>query len=638
MLRLIAIRSVEVPIRRFPFARVACALLLGASPLRAQEAKDRPLIDSLFAAMAQANAATDLPDVARCSVTPGSFARMCEGLLLTRRAELSGQADDANRAESLLRRTVEEKPDWAVAWYGLGVARFELARLKVLAREGPRQVAGLSWVAGGTAALVRALELDPTMIGAGEALARAPMPREGISRVNDRLAILRRVRGSLTMTPASRLALGQLEREAGNADTAAVLLGEAMAAGADSGVAMLEMSRALHKAGRPVEGRGLLFAGAERTTTAESKRRYREELSWVATPQEMASWDSTAAPQRKAWLENFWGGRDVREGRAEGERLIEHYVRMDYASKNFKITIPQVGRQKTRSVALATDVDWIPSKLVESSDAPPPTAAQLDAEADLASDNTYSGLVGVKVPFRVFSVTQDLIDDRGMVWIRHGKPDLKTVTVGGTAGEAWLYRRLGEPALVLFFAEADFDGSTGASVLVPTPAGGLPEAINQLCGGGMGMCDGLQGNAVSAGRGSMVNGAPRQVSASEVRASPDQVRNQRNAGIAQIKRAVTSDAFPRTFEAPLDPIAQIYGLDRAAGGAPRLVVAFALPGEKLSFTTPPEAGGRAIYPVRVRLLSIDQATGARYELDSLRQFAAATPLKEGQYLTPASPR
>jgi|CXWL01.1.fsa_nt_gi GWxTD domain-containing protein len=613
-------------------------MLLLASPLRAQEAKDRPLLDSLFATMAQATAAKDLPDVGRCSATTGSLARLCEGLLLTRRAELAAQVGDANRAEGLLRRTVEEKPDWAVAWYGLGVARFELARLKVLAREGPRQVAGLSWVAGGTAALVRALELDPTLLGAGEALARAPMPREGASRVAERLAILKRLRGSLGLTPSSRLALGRLEREAGNPDTATMLLGEAMAAGADSGVTMLEMARALHQAGRPVEGRGLLFAGAERTTTAESKRRYREELSWVATPQEMASWDSTPAPQRTGWLENFWGDRDVREGRGEGERLIEHYVRMDFATKNFKVTIPQVGRQKTRSVALSTDTDWIPEN--GSTTTPPaPTLvasggdAAAEASADLATVEAYSSVVGIKVPFRIFDVTQDLIDDRGIVWIRHGKPDLKTMTVGGTAGEAWLYRRSGEPALVLFFAEADFDGSTGASVLVPTPAGGSPEAINQLCGGGVGLCDGLQGIAVTAGRGSNMNGSPNRTGASGIRVSPDQIRQQRDEGIAQIKRAVTTDAFARTFDAPLDPIAQVYGLDRAAGGSPRLVVAFALPGEKLSYSTPPEAGGRAVYPVRVRLLSIDQVTGARFELDSLRQFATATPLKEGQYLT-----
>lgn len=583
--------------------------------------------------MATAKLVASLPDPSRCAASGASLGRLCEGLLLTRRAELGEKADDANRAEALLRRTVEEKPGWAVAWYGLGVARLELARFKVLAREGPLQPSGLSWVAGATVALVRALELDSTMIGAAEALALAPMPREGISRVGERLAILKRLRGSLPLSPQSRLALGRLEREAGSADIAAALIGEAMAHGADSGVAMFEMSRALHKAGRPVEGRGLLFAGAERTTTAEAKRRYREELSWVATPAELASWDSTAIAGRKAWLENFWGERDVREGREPGERLAEHYVRIEFAIKNFQVTVPQVGRQRVRGVAMATDLDWFAPPGAVSSDAAAPAEGQGEAENDLALANAYSSVVGVKVPFRIFSVTQDLIDDRGVVWIRHGKPDLKTQTVGGTAGEAWLYRRQGEAPLVLYFSEADFDGSAGASVLIPTPAGGSAEAINQLCGGGIGLCDRLQADAINAGRGSLGSGAPRQRAPSEIRVSSDQIRNQRNAGIAQIKRAVTSDAFPLTFEAPLEPIAQIYGLDRASGGAPRLVVAFAIPGDKLSYGTPPEAGGRAIYPVRVRLLSINQATGERHGLHSLRQFAAAAPLKGGQFLT-----
>ncbi len=626
-------RFIEAAIRHQPARYAALCTLLLALPVAAQDPGNRPFLDSLFAGMATARLATSVPDPSRCAVSSASLGRLCEGLLLTRRAELGEKVDDANHAEALLRRTVEEKPGWSVAWYGLGVARLELARFKVLSREGPLQPAGLSWVAGATAALVRALELDSTMIGAAEALAMAPMPREGISRVGERLAILKRLRGSLPLSPRSRLALGRLEREAGNADSAAALIGEAMAQGADSGMAMLEMSRALHQAGRPVEGRGLFFAGAERTTTPEAKRRYREELSWVATPAELAAWDSTAVPGRRAWLENFWGERDVREGREPGERLIEHYVRIEFATRNFRVTVPQVGRQRVRSVAMATDLDWFAPPGAVSSDAAAPTAEQVVGSNDLAVDDAFSAVVGAKVPFRVFQVTQDVIDDRGVVWIRHGKPDLKAQTVGGTAGEAWLYRRQGEEPLVLYFAEADFDGSAGASVLIPTPAGGSAEAINQLCGAGLGLCDRLQADAVNAGRGSMGSGAPRQRAPSEVRVSPDQIRNQRNAGIAQIKRAVTSDAFPRTFEAPLEPIAQIYGLDRASGGAPRLVVAFAIPGDKLSYGTPPEAGGRAIYPVRVRLLSINQATGERLELDSLRHFAATAPLKGGQFLT-----
>jgi hypothetical protein len=623
----------EVTIRYRVTTQVVALALLSVAPVRAQDPTDRPLIDSLFAAMARAKVVTDVPDVSRCGTVGGSFGRLCEGLLLTRRAELGERTDDANRAEGLLSRTVAERPNWPIAWYGLGIARLELARFKVLAREGPRQPVGVSWVAGSRAALTRALELDSTLIGAGEALARAPMPREGVSRVGDGLALLKRLRSSLPLSPAARLALGRLEREAGNADTAAVLLGEAMARGADSGVTMAEMARVLHKAGRPVEGRGLLFAGAERTTSPEAKRRYREELSWVAMPTEIAAWDSTPVPQRRAWLEAFWAGRDVREGREPGERLIEHYQRLEFAMNNFQITVPQVGRQKTRSVAVATDISWISPPNTVSSDAAAPSESEALSADNLAANDAMSATVDINVPFRIFQVTQDLIDDRGIIWIRHGKPDIKSQTTGGVAVEGWLYKRPGEEPLVLFFGEADFDGTAGASVLIPTPAGSSAEAINQLCGAGLGLCDRLMADGMGAGRGAQFSGQQRQRAGNEVRASPNLIRAERNAGIEQITRAVTSDAFPRSFEAPLDPITQIYGLDRASGGAPRLVVAFALPGDKLAYTSPPEAGGRAIYPVRVRLLSIDQSSGQRYELDSLRQFAAAAPLKPGQYLT-----
>src|SRR5690606_41491016 len=67
------------------------------------------LIDSLFAVMAQAKSAAALPDPSmRCSSANGSLGRLCEGLLLTRRAELGAQVGDVQRAEGLLSRTVAE--------------------------------------------------------------------------------------------------------------------------------------------------------------------------------------------------------------------------------------------------------------------------------------------------------------------------------------------------------------------------------------------------------------------------------------------------------------------------------------------------------------------------------------------------
>jgi hypothetical protein len=78
---------------------------------------------------------------------------------------------------------------------------------------------------------------------------------------------------------------------------------------------------------------------------------------------------------------------------------------------------------------------------------------------------------------------------------------------------------------------------------------------------------------------------------------------------------------------------QIYGLDRASGGAGRAVVAFAVPGAQLEHTSPPEAGGRAVYPMRVEVMLSRRSDGARFDLDTLRRFATAAPLAAGQYLT-----
>jgi hypothetical protein len=266
----------------------------------------------------------------------------------------------------------------------------------------------------------------------------------------------------------------------------------------------------------------------------------------------------------------------------------------------------------------------------------------------------YSGTVGESVPFRQFAITQDLIDDRGLIWIRHGKPDIMLHTTGGYAEEAWQYRRAGEPPIVLFFKEANFQGTTGASTLIPTIAGTDGIAMQQLCGQLNGMCDQLQpgsllgesgfasAGASTTGRGNTNFGTSfagragngrRGVMATGVPLQPEQIVQERDRGTYNIGRATTTDAFPQTFAAPLDPITQIYGLMRATDGAPRLVVAFAIPGEKLSHVTSPEAAGRPVYLLHIQVLGANDANGKRFQMDTVRQFVTATPLLVGQYLT-----
>jgi hypothetical protein len=601
-----------------PFGLVRCVSLLLAAPIAAQQGAERAAIDSLFGELSAIGPTDPLPPDSRCSSYTGTLGRFCRNILEVRRVERAPTDGGAYAVEMAMRRVVDEKPDWSTGWYVLAMARLQLTRAGVLAREGPRQPLGVSAEAGAGLALVTALKLEPTLLIAAEALALAPTPREGASQMGERRDALRQLRATLPLSPEARLGVGVVERESGHPDTAVAMFREAMAAGADSGIVHLEMARMFHKAGKPVEGRTTLIAGASMTGGARANARYREELSWVASPDELRAWDSLPVPERSEWLDAFWTEREVREGRGQGERMIEHYRRYEEAMREFLIRVPQKGRQRVRSVAMAMDV---------AANASPEgvQSGQEEMEQARTPVSEFLPTLGSGSPFREFAIVQDVLDDRGTIWIRHGTPKERTYTSGGVAMEGWRYDRAPEPDLILFFAEADFDGQSGASVLIPTPAGERGLAINQLCGNAQGMCDELL--LFSQPEGVGAKGFNRRASPAEV------LQEHRELGRQQITRGVTTDNHRRTFTQLLQPTVQIYGLDKAGGGTPRLLVSFAVPGERLLGTQPPEAGGRTVYPLRIQLMTTARGSARRFDLDTVRNFASARPLVAGQFLT-----
>ena len=613
------------------FAPFAVAML-AVVPLRGQAGAERAVVDSLFAELAALPPTGAVPAEGRCSPYRGTLGRFCQQILAVARLERGPDAGLAFNTEMAMRRVIAEKPDWATAFFVLGMARLQLPRSGVIAREGPLQPLGVTAEAGAGHALVRALELEPTLLLAAEALAMAPLPREGASQMAGRREMLRTLRHTLPLSPQARLATGIVEREAGSADTAVVMFREAMAHGADTGVVHPELARVLYKVGRAPEGRTVLIAGAAFTHTPVAERRYREELSWVASPSELAAWDSLPVRERFSWLEAFWTDREVRDGRGRGERMIEHYRRYEEAMKEFQVVVPQTGRHKVRSVALAGDMmdldggDAIYRGGSSSRSGISGAEASIeDGERERAGVSDYLATVGADAPFREFGLSEHLIDDRGVIWIRHGKPTERTHTSGGSPMEGWRYDRAPEPDLVLFFAETMFDGTSAASILVSTPAGQGGRTINQLCGNQRGMCDHLIRYSQPAGvnsRGIRTSGAP-----------PEVILDAREIGRRQIIRGVTTDDFRPRFDALLEPVVQLYGLTRAGGFGPRLLVTFAIPGERLLGSKPPEAGGRTVYPIRIRVMATIAGVPDRFDLDTTRMFAVATPLGAGQFLT-----
>lgn len=632
----------------------ALGLLLPAGA-GAQDATQRAAIDSLFLRLTAVATVDAVPDESTCAPYRGALGHLCKGALATKRAELADDADAAITAERELRQVVEGEPSWAAGWYALGMARLTLARTGVTARPGPLQVLGMSWEAGAGHALVRSLELDSTDAAAATALALGGIPREGKAQLSGRLAMLRRVRPLLG--PAAMLGAAKVERVAGSRDSAAVLFRRALQSGVvDSGFVSTELARELYASGHAEEGARVLLAGAA-TTSDQGRAAYRRELEWVAEPAELQAWDATAPTDRPGWLRQFWAGRDVREGWPDGTRLVEHYRRIETAWKDFTLALPASGRQVVASSTggIDTFVDELIERRMSGAEGLSFQQGQVRAGQDnlaggdrsLAVDANVvtTGMlmasqfkaIGLDGPFRAFRTTQEQLDDRGVVWIRYGKPDKIVSSAGGEAMQVWAYDRI-EPRLVLQFREENFVGQAGATRLVPSLLNVAGRFRDQFCGVEASLCAMItssEDQKYNDADGLARSGVGRRYAQARTdggRITPAVVDRVVREGQAQIERATTTDANPRVFEKSVQPIVQLYGLMVPGAGRSVALAAFALPADQLEWTQPPAAGGRTVYSVRM-LLSLLGPDGRRLDVDTLRHFAVPRPLDKGQYLS-----
>ncbi len=632
---------------RPPFRCILAMLPLLAVPAVravAQQTVDPVVLLAPLAAVTS----TDQLTAQRCASFTGDDARLCTGLVTERRSELSRQRNDALQAQDLLERAVVDQPGSPVAWYGLGLVRLQLARDTVFTKGGALMPVGVSYLDGAANAFIRAVQLDDTFAMAVDALARTPEPREGSSALKDRVALLRRERRLLSPDAMAEAAV--LERDGGDLDSAIALEHRALATGrVDSGVVSLGLARDLYRTGHPDAGREVLFRGAA-TNTAASQQAYRQALAWVATPEELAAWDTVPAERRSAWVTYFWSRRDIEEGRPDGARLIEHYQRLEHAMQYFRLSLPETGRQTFHSV--------LPTGEMEDEDDARRFALKyaecFPDEARLAFD---AATVGADVPFDYYKPVQDLVDDRGAVWIRQGPPDHMASGISGIATEVWVYDRP-DGRLVLQFRESDFQGSNGASTLVPSLLSEPPEVRNQICSVYQPLCPVSTRNAPVhlgakdtyvphtkcdvdtanpfTGRAAAL-GAAADVLNSEVRLEGGRQSSAalvvaRDNGRAAIDTATRTDAYPRTFTHAVTPAVQIFALDSAGGVSPRLVVAYAIPGDQLKSTSLPEAG-RVMYSVDLRLMAVRESDGQRFELHSPHEFLADSQLGKNQFLT-----
>ncbi len=234
---------------------------------------------------------------------------------------------------------------------------------------------------------------------------------------------------------------------------------EAQIVALDSTLVSFARARAEARAGRRIDAMRSYIAGAAQAVSASDWGLYRADISWIATRNELQAFDAASAAGRVTLLRTIWSSRDTRDGIAPGGRFGEHVRRLDIATADFRV------RPKRGKV---------------------PVARASNAEGD-----DYDYIAGRSSMLRDFVPTQGMIDDRGVILIRHGEPDTRVVSSGGI--ESWIYQRETSDNLVVHFGEALFDGSSGNTTLIAAPP---LSTLSALCGVDAASCQ--VGNRIGA--------------------------------------------------------------------------------------------------------------------------------------------
>lgn len=470
------------------------------------------------------------------------------GFLGLRQAEL-GAIRYFEDAATEFQTAARLAPSWPYAWYGLGLAEYGAARVA----QGPQRAAAAGTPYGrATRALARSVAVDPRFADFLVDDAFQARRERQVAKVGVMLEALRLGSQPRPSGPAVLAGLGRLEREFGEPSAALrAFEGWLAQAGRVRGVALLEVARTRFLLGRE-NGVAPYYEGATFDDSA-SVRGYRDDLVSIATERELQSFDRTSGPARAEVLRRFWARRDGADMRKPNERLREHYRRLFYARRTFPLYLP--GRQPDAQIA----------------------------SADLP------------------------VDDRGLVYLRHGEPDdrVQLSTLGVEPNESWRYARDEGDMVVHFVARHDPEVYRLVESLLDV-AENMPESGNTV------------GDLVTRGQETLLRSREplSPVYRRDRRDTPERGRDfllaERALSRASLRTATTTDSYRRRYARSLGVRVDLALFGIEPGGA-RLQIAYAAPFERLGAMW---LGQGIDYPLRVRLTAFTAEGDPIVTLDS----------------------
>ncbi|MBP6444366.1 MAG: hypothetical protein KA267_10120 [Gemmatimonadales bacterium] len=507
---------------------------------------------------------------------------------------------------------VRDRRNDPTAWLALACLRAQLEAARVPGRQGIEMGSGEPWALGSIRAAGRAVRLD-VRSRAVEVLAEMMLGELADDVPESMLGLLVSAVDAGGRAPALLRACAEHALARGREGTARQCAQLGLAAGSDSTFHLLRVARLSYRAKDRTSGERAFLQSALSMRGPLARAELTWHLQWFLAPEEFEQWGGIPDSTAGAWVRNQLAVRDVRDGRAAGSRLAEHFARLEYVTKHFVLRLP-------RHVRLA---GGLVGATPESGGGENP---------DLVAAACEPGEIPA-APFRFYQRWQQSIDDRGAVWLRYGAPmqrirnrptcapgnsgpppnspngvrrDNMPIVVGrsdvterdANIREAWKYVIDGR-VLLLHFENERFDGSSEATRLV---AGVL----------GTYLCDVDAARCNDTERSKMANRTP----ALDDRLSPERIVLLRQADQEAIVTATTRDDNAVRTKRNIPLVASQYRLWDPRTREPITLVTWAVP---LADVSRDRNGQRQLGTLRIEARRWSSASGTWLDTAFVRQ-------------------
>lgn len=187
-----------------------------------------------------------------------------------------------------------------------------------------------------------------------------------------------------------------------------------------------------------------------------------DQVWMIASPAEVARQDSTRPGQRREFFQWFWARRDPDLVTPQNERIAEHFRRMAEVRRMFHLLHPYVRWHHSpaaRALAASYDRDGFLAAAESGTVLDQYSPARL-LMADVRDDNDTIGR------YSVYALAN--LSARGLVWLRHGRPDYWDREQGSFfATHEWTYYTGEGPLTIAFQGIPGALGAHGDDIVAP---------------------------------------------------------------------------------------------------------------------------------------------------------------------------